>query len=72
MAAVAGITTKKNIKGQITHVTVDVKKHSAMIPMFNELGLLPKTKFQKERENGITVNELKDSLLEQIDELWSK
>jgi hypothetical protein len=27
MAAVAGVTTKKNIKGQITHVTVDVRKH---------------------------------------------
>jgi hypothetical protein len=72
MASIAGITIKKNIKGQLTHVTVDVKKHAAVIPMFNELGLLPKTTFQKERENGITVKELKDSLLEQIDELWSK
>jgi hypothetical protein len=72
MAAIAGITIKKNIKGQLTHVTVDVKKHAAVIPMFKELGLLPKTTFQKERENGITVKELKDSLLEQIDELWSK
>jgi hypothetical protein len=72
MAAIAGITIKKNIKGQLTHVTVDVKKHAAVIPMFKELGLLPKTTFQKERENGITVKKLKDSLLEQIDELWSK
>jgi hypothetical protein len=72
MAAIAGITIKKNIKGQLTHVTVDVKKHAAVIPMFKELGLLPKTTFQKERENGITVKELKDTLLEQIDELWSK
>jgi saccharopine dehydrogenase-like NADP-dependent oxidoreductase len=71
MAAIAGIT-KKNIKGQLTHVTLDVKKHAAVIPMFKELGLLPKTTLQKQRENGITVRELKDSLLEQIDELWSK
>jgi hypothetical protein len=27
MAAVAGVTTKKNIKGQITHATEDVRKH---------------------------------------------
>ena len=72
MAAIAGVTTKKNAKGQLTHVTVNVKKHTAVIPMFKELGLLSKTTFQKERENGITVNQLKDSLLEQIDELWSK
>jgi hypothetical protein len=72
MAAIAGVTTKKNVKGQLTHVTVDVKKHAAVIPMFTELGLLPKTTFQIERQNGITVNELKESLLEQIDELWSK
>jgi hypothetical protein len=72
MAAIAGITTKKNTRGQLTHVTVDLRKHKEVIPMFNEIGLLPKTTFQIERENGITVNELKDSLLEQIDELWSK
>jgi hypothetical protein len=72
MAAIAGITTKRNVKGQLTHVTVDVKKHASIIPMFNEMGLLPKTTFQKERENGITVEQLKKSLLDQIDELWSK
>lgn len=40
--------------------------------MFNEMGLLPKTKFQTEWESGITVEELRASLYEQIDELWSK
>lgn len=72
MAAIAGITTKKNIKGQLTHVTVDVRKHANVIPMFNELGFLPKTNFQKEREGGITVNELKEDLLQLNRELWSK
>ncbi len=72
MAAIAGIKTKKNTKGELTHVIVDVKKHASIIPMFNEMGLLPKTKFQKEREGGITVNELKEDLLKLNRELWSK
>jgi hypothetical protein len=72
MAAIAGITTKKNTKGQLTHITVDVKKHAAIIPMFNELGLLPKTAFQKERENGITLEEFRSNMHKRIDDLWSK
>ena len=70
MAAIEGIKTKKNTRGELTHVTVAVRKHKEVIPIFNEIGLLPKTTFQIERQNGITVNELKESLLEQIDELW--
>lgn len=72
MATIAGIKTKKNIKGQLTHVTVDLKKHAAVIPIFNELGLLPKTKFQKERESGITLEEFKSNMHKRIDDLWSK
>lgn len=72
MAAIAGIKTIKNVKGQLTHVTVDLKKHAAVIPIFNELGLLPKTKFQKEWDSCITVEEFKNNMLQQIDHLWSK
>jgi hypothetical protein len=59
MAAVAGITTKKNTCGQITHVTVDVRKHKEVIPMFNKMGLVPKTAFQKECEDAISVEEFR-------------
>jgi hypothetical protein len=72
MAAISGVTTKKNVKGQLTHVTVDVKKHAAVIPMFKELGLLPKTTFQKERESGITLEQFRKNMHKRIDDLWSK
>lgn len=72
MAAIAGITTKKNTKGQLTHITIDVKKHASIIPMFNEMGLLPKTQFQIEREEGITLEQFRKNMHKRIDTLWSK
>jgi hypothetical protein len=40
--------------------------------MFNELGLLPKTTFQKERESGITLEEFRSNMHKRIDDLSSK
>ncbi len=50
MAAIAGVATKRNTNGQLTHVTVDVGKHKEVIPIFSEIGLLDKTDFQKRFE----------------------
>jgi hypothetical protein len=60
------------VKGQVTHVTVDVRKHKKVIPIFNELGLLPKTKFQKEIENGITVEEFRIRVHKKLKTLWQE
>jgi hypothetical protein len=70
MAAIAGVTTKKNIKGQLTHVTVDVRKHKQVIPMFNEIGLIPKTPFQIDFENAISLEEFRAGMHKRIEELW--
>jgi hypothetical protein len=70
MAAVAGITTKKNTRGQITHVTVDVRKHKEVMPMFNEMGLVPKTAFQKECEDTISVEEFRTRVHKKLKTLW--
>jgi hypothetical protein len=72
MAAVAGVTTKKNIKGQITHVTVDVRKHKGVVPIFNDMGLIPKTQFQIDRENGVTIEEARKQTHNFIDGLWKR
>jgi hypothetical protein len=72
MAAIAGISTKKNIKGELTHITVDVRKHKEVIPMFNEIGLLPKSDFQKRCEEGVSIEEARKQSLKFIDELWNK
>lgn len=45
MSVIGGIKVKKNTKGELTHLIVDVKKHAAIIPMFDKMGLLPKSKF---------------------------
>lgn len=72
MAAIAGVTTKKNTQGKLTHVTVDVRKHKQVIPMFEEIGLIEKTDFQKRCENGISVEEAKQLSLNHIRSIWKK
>ena len=77
MAQVAGITTKKNTKGEITHVTINVKKHKEKIPILTEMGLMPKSKFMKEWEAAIadgakSPEEFKKEMYKFIDELWAK
>jgi len=72
MAAIAGVTTKKNVQGKITHITVDLRKHKEVIPMFNEIGLMPKTKFQEQCENGIPIEEAFDDIKKHIKSLWQK
>jgi hypothetical protein len=72
MAAIAGVTTKKNAQGKITHITVDVRKHKEVIPMFNEIGLMPKTKFQEQCEKGTPIEEAFDEVKKHIKDLWQK
>ncbi len=73
MAAIAGIKTKKNTRGQITHITVDVRKHKEVIPMFNEIGLIPKTKFQEQCEKGTPLEEARQELLAHVRSFpWKK
>ncbi len=72
MAAIVGITTKKNTRQQITHITVYARKHKEVIPMFNEIGLLPKTKFQKQCEKGTPIEGAFDEVKTHIKSLWRK
>jgi hypothetical protein len=66
MAAIAGVTTKKNTQGETTHVTVDVRKHKEVIPIFNKIGLIPKSKFQEEWEKGTPLEEVRQELLAHV------
>ena len=72
MARVAGITTQKNTKGEITHVTIDLKKRKEVIPMLEELGVMEKTPFMQEFEKGITIEESRKRAHAKIDSLWKK
>jgi selenocysteine-specific translation elongation factor len=73
MPDVAGITTQKDTEGKITHVTIDVQQHKDKItPMLYELGVIEKTAFQIECDNGITPEELRAHLLTTDRSLWKK
>jgi hypothetical protein len=72
MARIAGVATQKNAKGEITHVTIDLKKHKKAIPALNELGLIEKSKFDEEFEQGIGLEELRDGLKTYVRKIWKQ
>jgi hypothetical protein len=78
MPQVAGITTKKNTKGELTHVTINVKKHKEKItPILEELGVVKKSTFKQEWDDALangalTPDELGASLKKYINKLWAK
>lgn len=73
MARIAGIATKKNTKGEITHVTINVKKHRDVVtPMLYELGVLEKTEFQQECERAISLEDFRGKMHSRINKLWKK
>ena len=73
MARIAGVVTEKNAKGEITYVTINVKKHKAAImPVLEQLGVVEKSKFMQEFEKGLTIAEARKLSLKHIDELWKK
>jgi hypothetical protein len=73
MARIAGVTTKKDAGGNITHVTINVKKHKQAIPVLKEMGLMEKTRFEKECEDAITIEEARSHTHEFIRNLpWKK
>ncbi len=74
MARIAGVTTKKDTRGNITHVSISAKKHPDAIVKLKEMGLIEKSQLQKEVEenpaNFMTVEEMEKRLLQKIDALW--
>lgn len=73
MAHVAGVTTKKNIKGEITHVTINVKKHKGVItPLLEEMGVLTKMTFEERFEKAYTVEQAKQMTLKHLRSIWKK
>lgn len=73
MARIAGITTKKNVRGEITHVTFNVKKHhEAITSLLEQMGVIQKSKFMQEFEKGMTVEEARKSSHKFIKKLWNK
>ena len=74
MARIAGLVAKKNIKGELTHITVDVKKHKdAIAPFLEQMGLSTKSTFQLDRERGINIEEARKRTKKYLETLpWKK
>lgn len=73
MPQVAGVKTKKNLKGEVTHVTFDISKHKETItPILNQLGVIPKTDFQKRCDNAVSVEEARKISINHLREIWKK
>lgn len=73
MTRIAGVVTEKNAKGEITYVTINVKKHKAVImPLLQQMGVIEKSDFMQEFEKGLSVKEARKLSLQHIDELWKK
>lgn len=70
MIQAEGITTLKNDEGEITHVTIDVQKHKEALPLLKQLGLLEKTQFEIDCENGTSIEESRKRIHAKIDNLW--
>ncbi len=73
MVNIAGVSTQTNKEGEITHVTFDMEKHKDTIePLLQQLGMVEKTKFDKLREEGITIEESKARVIARVKTLWGK
>ena len=73
MPRIAGVATQKNTKGEITHLTIDVKKHKKMVaPLLEQLGVKAKIKFEEDWERGITLEEARKNSHDFIRKMWKK
>ena len=73
MPRITGTATKKNTRGEITHVTTDVKKHRALItPMLYKLGVMEKTTFQLESESAIPLEDFRKKMHKRVKAAWQK
>ena len=73
MPRIAGVATKKNNRGEITHVTINVEKHRALItPMLYELRVIEKTTFQQECEQAIPFEDFRKKMHKRVKAAWQK
>ncbi len=73
MPRIAGVATQKNTKGEITHLTIDVKKHKDIVaPLLEQLGVKVKSKFEDDWERGVSLEEVRKNLHKRMKDLWKK
>jgi hypothetical protein len=68
---VPGIQTTHDAAGEPTQITINLKEHPEVIQPLKALGLLPKTQFDIEFEEGHTVDEFRQALHTAIKEEYA-
>jgi hypothetical protein len=71
MSMSPGVQLKKSIKGKITHIAINLQKHPDIIPVLKEKGLIPKTPFEQEAENALTVDEMRNRIHQKIKDFYA-
>ena len=73
MPRIAGVATQKNTKGEITHLTIDVKKHKDIVaPLLEQLGVKFKSKFEEDWQRGVSLEEARKNSHDFIRKMWKK
>lgn len=74
MPHIAGVTTQKDARGNVTHVTINLKKHKEVLPLLQQMGVIEKSELQKmlESEEWVTIEESRAKAYAKIKELWKK
>lgn len=69
---VSGIEIEKNKKGEDAFIRIDLKKYGKQLqPFLEEIGLIDDD-FEKEWENGLTLDEAKEKSIEKLRSWWEK
>ena len=74
MARIAGISTEKDLNGNIKNVTFDFKKYEVKLrPILEELGAIEEDAFDKDFREGTPAKEAIKEILTEIRSLeWEK
>jgi hypothetical protein len=71
MPKIAGVATKKNARGEVTHVIINLKQHGkAFNPILKEMGVIEKTQFEKEWEEAISIEDAFKPVYALIEKQW--
>ncbi len=71
VAPIPGVQILNDTIGELSQVTIDLRQHPEAIPALKELGLLPKSQFDIDFENGHSVEQFRQALHTAIKEHYA-
>ena len=72
MSQIPGIAVLRNMEGEITHVTVDVQQHAAVLTLLESWNLIKTESFEEGIQNGYSIEASRKRMHEHINQLWQK